>query len=84
VSRRRCRFCNAPLPKRQATGRPPEHCDNVCRQAEYRKRKRRTATVAWPPNFETAEDALIELRRQRLIEPEVALARIVAAWQVAA
>ena len=64
-----------------ATGRRRRYCSNACRQAAYRQRHR---TAVWPPEFETAEDALFELRRQRLIEPEVALARIVAAWQVAA
>jgi hypothetical protein len=36
--------------------------------------------MGWPPRFEEAEELLVARLRQRLDEPELALARIVSAW----
>lgn len=71
--------CGRPL-EQPATGRRRHYCSDVCRQRTCRKRRR---SAVWPPRFEEAEAALIELRRQQEIEPEAALARIVAAWVAA-
>jgi predicted nucleic acid-binding Zn ribbon protein len=73
-----CAVCGGPIEQPQ-TGRRRVTCSHACKQEAYRRRR-----VAWPADFELAEDALVSLVVAGVEAPELALERIVHAWRVAA